>query len=318
MKWNILVGSLMLGASLCAPSFGGGLLDRMLGLRGAGCDSACCDTGCAAAPSCGCELSACGSAAPSCGCEMSACGNGIGGCGLFGRLRGPSCGCEIAACDPCASAAPSCGCEINACGPGRSGCGLFGGLRGPSCGCEIAACDPCASAAPSCGCEMACGSCGPTRRRPFLELIGRIEARKRAVLGGLFNHSAGCDTGCCAAPSCGCEMAAPSCGCEIAAPSCGCGNAAPSCGCEVVSSCGGCDSGCAPRAGLLSRLFQRRHSLCGGCDAGCDSGCTSCGSAVSAPAVHGDAAPMPPAPVVDPSAYMQTNRRVVQATSFVR
>jgi hypothetical protein len=27
---------------------------------------------------------------------------------------------------------------------------------------------------------------------------------------------------------------------------------------------------------------------------------------------------MPPAPVVDPSAYLQSNRRVIQATSYVR
>jgi hypothetical protein len=196
---------------------------------------------------------------------MNACGPGRSGCGLFGRLRGPSCGCEIAACDPCCSAAPSCGCEI----------------------------------APSCGCESACGSCCQPRRRPFLELIGRMECHRRSMVSRLTSHRACCDTGCGAAPSCGCEIAAPS------------------CGCEVVSSCGGCDCGCAPRAGLLSRLFQRRHA---GCDVCCDSGCTSCGNGfpVAAPAVNGDAAPMPPAPVVDPSAYLQSNRRVVQATSFVR
>lgn len=205
MKLNMIIGSLVLGATLSTPSFGGGLLDRMLGLKGSGCDSACCDTGCSADPTCGCEI-----ADPSCGCE-SACG---GGCASACE---PTCGCE-SACDPCGAA--------------------------PTCGCEIAACDPC-GAAPSCGCEIAA-----------------------------------CDSGC---------------------------------GCGSKKKCGG----------LLSKLFKKRGNSC--CDAiACDSGCASapcgCSSAapVAAPAVNGEAAPMPPAPVVDPSAYLQSNRRVIQATGYVR
>lgn len=278
MKWNMLVGSLLLGVSLSTPSFGGGLLDRMLGLGGCGCDSACCDTGCAAAPSCGCEVNACD----------PCCGPGKGG--LLSRLRGPSCGCEVNACDPCGSAAPSCGCEMSNCG---KGCGLFSRLRGPSCGCEVNACDPCCNAAPSCGCEVACGSCCQPRRRPLLELVGRIEANKRALIHRLMHRGNCCDSGCGAAPSCGCEIAAS---------------------CDPC-----CDSGCGPRSGLLSRLFHRRSACC---DTGCCdsfSSCSSCSSCNgSAPAAHGDAAPAPPAPVVDPSAYQNNNRRVVQATSYVR
>lgn len=172
MKWNMLIGSLMLGASLCTPSFGGGLLDRLLGLKGSGCDSSCCDSGAAAAPSCGCEINAC---------------------------------------DPCA----------------KKGCGLLSKLKGPSCGCEINACDPC-----------------------------------------------------------------------------------------------GCDSGCGKKKGLLSKLFAKKACCDTGCDTGCTSGCSSCGgSATPAPApapAAASAAPMPPAPVVDPSAYLNSNRRVIQATSYVR
>ncbi len=272
MKLNMLIGSLLLGASLCTPSFGGGLLDRMLGLKGSGCDSACCDTGCAVDPSCGCELSACGG-----GCE-------------------PSCGVEIA-CDPCGA--------------------------GPTCGCEIATCDPCA-AAPSCGCEIACDPCCKARRKPLQELLGRLQCKKNALVSRLHARKACCDTGCGAAPTCGCEIAAcdpcaaPTCGCEIAA--CDPCAAAPSCGCEVVACdpCG-CDSVCGKKCGgLLSKLFQRRNKGC--CDSGCDVAVScGCGSApVAAPAVSGDAAPMPPAPVVDPSAYLQSNRRVIQATSYVR
>jgi hypothetical protein len=272
MKWNIVVGSLVLGASLCTPSFAG-LLDHMLGLRGAGCDSTCCDTGCGAGPSCGCE-SACG---PACGV-------------------GPSCGCE------------------SACGPA---CGA-----GPSCGCE-SACGPACGAAPSCGCETACapacdtGCCQP-RRRPLHELLCAAKQKKDHLLHRLHHRNNCCDTGCASAcePTC---AAVPSCGCESACGA-GCG-AAPTCGCEVAAPC--CDSGCGGHHhGLLHRLFKhRRNNAC--CDTACDacgvaSSCSSCGGGVAAPAASGDAAPMPPAPVVDPSAYLQSNRRVIQATSYVR
>lgn len=293
MKLNLLIGSLMLGASLCTPSFGAGLLDHMLGLRGSGCDSACCDTGSSADPSCGCELSNCGAGCePTCGVEIAACGDACGngsghGSRLGGRLlghhhAGPNCGCEISACDPC-GAAPSCGCEMAA---------------GP------------------CGCDTGCGK---QHRKPLRELLGRLCHHKNALLSHVGHRRNACDAGCAAA----CE---PSCGCEMGA----CG-AAPSCGCEI-SDCGpaACDSGHGAKrcGGLLSRLFHRKNNAC---DSGCDSygalasGCNSCGGSVApssapiaAPAFQGDDAPMPPAPVVDPSAYLQSNRRVIQATSYVR
>jgi hypothetical protein len=293
MKWNILVGSLVLGASLCTPSFGGGLLDRMLGMKGSGCDSACCDTGCSADPSCGCEMS---------------CGDGC---------CEPSCGCEIACGSGCCE--PSCGCET-ACG---------NGCCEPSCGCETA----CGGGVPSCGCEVACGcdsGCKKPRRRPLMELFAKMECKKNQLFAGLHKSSCdscceptcGCETACgngCCEPTCGCEtnLCDPSCGCETACGDACCG-AVPSCGCEVAC----CDSGCGKKkscGGLLSKLFKKKSNCCDAlaCDA---CGCASaCGSApVAAPVVHGDAAPMPPAPVVDPSAYLQSNRRVIQASSYIR
>jgi hypothetical protein len=268
MKWNILVGSMVLGVSLAGQSFGAGLLDRMLGGHGSGCASSCCDTSV-------CE--------PSCGCEMAAC------------EVAPSCGCEIAACGP--SAGPSCGCEMAAC------------EAAPSCGCEIAACDPCASA-----CDTGCGH-------------GR--KKHRGLLARLFDcHK---KDNCCAAPSCGCEVAA----CEPCAPSCGCEmaacEAAPSCGCEIAACdpcASACDSGCGlghgkgrKHGGLLARLFHHK-------DRGCDA-CDACGMTVAAPCsscnggsynggsynVAPQAAPAAPAPVVDPSAYLNSKRRVIQASS---
>jgi hypothetical protein len=271
MKWNMLVGSLVLGASLCTPSFAGhGLLDRLLSLKGSGCDSTCCDTNaCSADPSCGVEAAGC-AADPSCGVEAPCLGR-------LGRGAGPSCG-------------------VEACGP-----------SGPSCGVE--ACGP------SCGVEAAC--CKP-RRRPLHELLQAAHCRAHNMKNRLHNlvhcHD-NCDTGCAAAcePSCG--VADPSCGVEAACDPCagqGCG---PSCGVETACDpCAGRGHGCGNHKGLLSRIFKHRNS----CDDGCCDAISSCGCAAPAAPAIGGSAPTPPAPVVDPSAYLQSNRRVIQPTSFVR
>ena len=235
MKWNILVGSMVLGASLCGQSFGGDLLHRLMGGHGCGAASSCCDTT-VADPSCGAEI-----AAP--------CGNGCG--------QGPTCGAEIAApaCDPCAAAA------------------------GPSCGVEV--------------------GCGPVCRTPVLDKLKGLKCKLHNAKANIGAHikgklaalkARGCDSGC--GPTCGAEIAA----CDpCAAPA--------------------CDSGCGlgkRHAGLLSKIFKHK----GGCDSiACDAapaGCSSCGSSpAAAPAAPAAA----PAPVVDPHAYMNTNRRVIQASS---
>ncbi len=301
MKWNMIVGSLVLGASLCGQSFGIDLLSRMLGGRGSGCDTSCCDTAIAD---------------PSCGCEMApGCDNGCGGRKL-GLFKGPSCGCEApVACNTGCAAAPSCGCET--------------------------ACEP------SCGAEVAC--CKPAKK-PLQNLLKRVRCSlpKLSIERTCTTPCAapscdnGCNNGCApAAPSCGCESpcnsgcaaAAPSCGCESPCNS-GCAAAAPSCGCE--SPCGAVADPCCKkglrislslsRPNLLGKLFKR-NACCDsiGCDSctaapACGGGCSSCGSSstpVSAPSASGDVAPAPPAPVVDPSAYLNSKRRVIQ-TSFVR
>jgi hypothetical protein len=266
MKWNILVGSMVLGASLCGQSFGGDLLHRLLGGNGCGARSSCCDT----------------------------------------TVSDPSCGAEIAACDPCGKG-PSCGAEIAACG------------SGPSCGAEIAC-----NAAPSCGAETACGNpCGTPVyvRTPVLDklkgLKGKLVVWKNNLHARLASH--GCDNGCSdpCGPSCGAETACgPSCGAEIAG--CGSCNAAPSCGAEIACNdpCGtpACDSGCGlgkRHGGLLGKLFSHKRGCDdGACDACPTAGCSSC-NGTAAPA----AAPATPAPAADPHAYMNTNRRVIQASS---
>jgi len=192
MKWNILVGSLVLGASLCTPSFAGGLLDRMLGLKGSGCDSTCCDTGKAAGPSCGVE-NACG----------PACGNGCG--------AGPTCGVENAC-----GAGPSCGIE-NACGAGPS-CGIENACgAGPSCGVENACCKPRRKPL----LELLCAA-----KNKKDCLLANLKSRKASC----DSCAPACEPACGVEPSCGCEAnkgcaaAAPSCGCEtVASCDSGCG-----------------------------------------------------------------------------------------------
>src|SRR4030042_1402373 len=93
MKWNMVVGALVVSVGLCSQSFGFELLDRMLGLNDCGCNSCCqkapswgCDKGCepawAAAPSSGVAAEpACAAAAPSCAAEPSCgCASACGSC----------------------------------------------------------------------------------------------------------------------------------------------------------------------------------------------------------------------------------------------
>jgi hypothetical protein len=246
MNRSILIATLMLGTTLCSQSFGFDLLDRMLGLRGAGCDTACCETvACHADPACGVDLAGCCPADPACGIEAAGC---------------------------CPTAGPACGADLGCCAPAHHRGGgllprLFGHLHGRS-HCDAVGAGCCEVAAPCCPTEPVCGC----------ETVGHGHGR------GLGHHL---------------------------------GLGGPACGCETVAA--GCDSHCGHhgrRPGLLSRLFG--HHRASACDVGCDVA-AGCGCGVSAGQIHGDAAPMPPAPVVDPSASRHTQRRVIPASSsYVR
>jgi hypothetical protein len=252
--------------------------------------------------------------------SASLCGQSFGGELLHRLLGGHGVGASSSCCDT-TIADPSCGAEI------ASGCGA-----GPTCGAEIAApaCDPCAgSAAPSCGVETACAPI--VCRTPILDKLKGLKCKLHNAKASLHAklaakhaawaaaHAPTCGVETCG-PTCGAEIASgcgagPTCGAEIAAPACGLG--APSCGaeisaCDPCAAAPGCDGirgfGLKKHGGLLSKLFKHKS----GCDVACDAapaGCSSCGSApVAAPA-------MAPAPVVDPHAYLNTNRRVIQASS---
>lgn len=171
MKFNILLGSLVMGLALCSQSFGFELLDNLLGVGGG---SGCCEKGhtkascctaaaeptCAAAePTCAAAEPTCAAAAdPSCGCE-SACKPKCCRQPLFNfhRCCKPKCASACDSCtkeatcaaEPTCGAEPACGCEAKPCC--KKKCCLLDRIFAcnkrcckPKCGCE---------AAPSCGCE---------------------------------------------------------------------------------------------------------------------------------------------------------------------
>jgi hypothetical protein len=184
MKWNSVLGSMVVALGLCAQSFGFDLLDRMLGANGYGCQTSCCT---AVAPSCAapsCAAPTCAAAAPTC-------------------AAGPTCAAE-----------PSCGAVSSGCCQKRC-CGLhLGGWLGHhrcckpvmSCGAPACAAPTCA-AAPACGAEPSCGAapaCGSCHRQCF---VHRLFACKHRCCNSGCN--AGCASPACAAPTCGAE---PACG----------------------------------------------------------------------------------------------------------
>lgn len=294
MKRTILTLTMVLASSVCSHSYGFDLLDRMLGMKGSGTSGSCCEAPCddniCCEPACGAESTGCGltSCEPACGCESK-----HGSClkGLFNHGNN-ECGCESACETPCE---PACGCESKhgSClkgllNHGKNGCE-------PACGCESSLCGE-----TSCGCETACVA------DPCCDSQGC--GSKKACCGGLlsklFNKKG---HGCCDSDPC-----------EVA------------CGCETVCEAPACDS-CGhgkKKCGLLSKMFGKLNcckdkSNC--CDAGCDSYASSdcgCGSTstvpyaapVQAPAVQQNDA-VPPAPIVDPSASISRNRRVIQASA---
>lgn len=230
MKIKSTLIALAASLAVCSQSFGGDLLDRMLGMGGCGCETSCCDAP-VAGPGCGSDMA------------LAACDTGCDPCSrpklidfrfkinwqalpkpsFNFRNRGCNTGCNTGCdtgCDSgCASAvvvAPTCG--SNNVLPvmssiGDCGCGS---AAAPSCGTDVAS---------SCGCEApAVDACAPSCNllSRLRGLRGRIAARPRlfARCGG------GCDTVC--DSGCGSSVAAPACGSDMPAAGCnGCGSATP-------------------------------------------------------------------------------------------
>lgn len=250
----------------------------MLGMKGSGNASACCEAPCDNSvfcePACGSESIGCGltSCEPACGCEST-----HGSCltGLFDHGRN-ECGCDTVCEVPCE---PTCGCESK---HGSCLTGLFDHGKNhcePACGCETVYAEPCCDSQ-GCGIKKNCGG----------GLLSKLFHKK--------NHGC-CDTNPCEV-ACGCETI-----CETPACDSHCGGKKK---CSLLSKMFGklkckksncCDAGCDTYT-----------------SAGCGCGAPAAvpyAAPVEAPAVHSDT--MPPAPIVDPSASISQTRRVIQASA---
>ena len=239
MKWNVFLGTLVLGVGLSAQSFGFELLDRMLGVGGCGCEPRATKCGCD--PKCGVD--------PKCGCEPK---------GRTQKGGDPKCGA-----DP-------------------KGCTQKGG--DPKCGAD-----------PKGGCDSKEAKC----RTPLLR------CRQPLLLWG-------------AKDGCTQKGGDPKCGADPKA--CTQKGGDPKCG---ATQKGCCEGRPLPRLGsLLDRLFtcNRCGARATGCaDKGCWDGCED-GKGKTTKADKADGkkdGPMPPAPVVDPSAYM-SSYKVIPASRIVR
>ena len=227
MKWNVVLGSLVLAMGVCTQGFSGGLLDRMLGASGC-CSSSCCEATCGAASACcddGCDP----------GCGVASCDDCCNGCDS-GCCDG---GCDSGCCEPTCGAASSCGCSKKKCRGGLlsrlfsckksnccssccseptcgvadccdngcdSGC-CDGGCCDNGCdsgccdnGCDSGCCEPTCGAASSCGCSKKC-------RGGLLAKLFSGKKKSCCSTNGCeptCGAAGCCDGGCSAAPTCGC------------------------------------------------------------------------------------------------------------------
>ena len=196
------------------------------------------------------------------------------------------------------------GCTSNCCEPA---CGCDDDCD-PGCGCDNGCDDGCD---PACGCDNGCddgcsGSACGKKRMSLLERLGCQLSHSNSCC----EPACGCDDDC--DPACGCDNGCDN-GCD---PACGCDNGCDN-GCDD-----GCDGGCCGSkkhgcGGLLDRIFAHKPRCCK--KSCCDDGCSGCAAAPysgeEAAPEAADAAPMPPAPVVDPSAFVPGQQRVLRVSS---
>lgn len=175
---------------------------------------------------------------------------------------------------------------------------------GASC-CETNCCEP------SCcdsGCGDCCDPCGSC-----CEPVWQPKCCRRGadLFRNLFSHHGCCDSGC---------------GCESSCCDSGCGSCCESSCCD--SGCGSCGHGCGKKACLLDALFGGckksccQSSCCDSCQTGCcshggyEGGYHEGGAPTAAPS--DESAPVPPAPMADPSARRQSHRRIQNASRVIR
>jgi hypothetical protein len=203
MRWNMVLGALVISACLSTQSYGFELLDRMLGGRDCGCQPTACEPACAEATPCG----ECNQCCPK-RCDLFAGLKGLFDCKRCGKSR---CACE-SACEPaCAAPAacePACEPACNTCAPCKKRCWkpLFCKPCKSAC---APACEPACAAPAACepACEPACNTCAPCKKRCKLDLLGLFRCKK----------SCGCST-CDTCDTCGASEAGCGCGGQGAAP----------------------------------------------------------------------------------------------------
>jgi len=198
MRWRMVLGALVVSASMCSQSFGLELLDRLLGLDN--CCGGCGSCAQCAEPACApCQAARACAPEPAC-CEPEPCCDPCGRrCDLFSGLRDlfkcnrcgrNSCGCEPA-CEPaCETCKPAC---EPACAPSCEPSCRPRGLRllRPAC---RTACQP--SCEPAC--EPACNPCARSCRRGLrlrdLDILGLFSCNCRSCCDPC-GQSAGCGCG---------------------------------------------------------------------------------------------------------------------------
>ena len=226
------------------------------------------------------------------------------------------------------------------CTPGYSFELLDRMLGNCGCGCETSCCETkCRSRCDrGCGCQKSC--CAPTCTKaatPYqapscTKAAAPYQEPTCATKAASPYQAPACGQEPCQKGGCGCQDRCHR-GCFLDRLF-SCNKCCPNT-CHVDRCNKGCDRGCRDKCdrgcgGCGLNLF----SGWGGCGCrdkcGCQPTCTKAASPYQAPScgcdfggkagvVGGDVAPMPPAPVVDPSAFIPTQRRVVQASnSLVR
>jgi hypothetical protein len=321
MKWNVLLGTLVLAFGLCAQSYGFDLLDRMLG-KGSGC----CDP-CAVQKSDGCK-----GASQKDGCCQK---NGNGACQKDGKdgccQKDGNGACQKNGKDGCCQKDGNGACQKDGkdgcCqkdGNGKDGCcqkdgkgatqkgktccqrGILGALIKPRCPVD------CGKGGKGCGATQKDGCCQKdgNGKDGCCQKNGNGACQKdgkgaKCGGGGLLDQLFGCNR-------CAAKGGKGGCG---AAQKDGCcqkdGNGKD--GCCQKDPCGSKGGKGVVRGGLLDHLF--------GCNRCCGKGGKGSDMdpepAKADPKDKTDKAPMPPAPVVDPSAFLNS-RRVVPVTYVVR
>jgi len=246
-------------------------------------------------------------------------GLNCGGCGTCKACDAPApCGPAVKAC------APEPACSQPACNPCAKRCDLFKGLR------DMFACRRCGKV--NCACEPAPKACEPACARPAFVKPCEPACAKPACVKP-------CDP-VCAKPACvkPCDpvCAKPACEkpCRVQRrPACPKPCAKPACAQPA------CDKGCSPEGcrcgrhlghGLVINALNKLLTCEKKCGDGCGTGCAiGCGGAPAAPAAPAaapappakpasdEAAPLPIAPTVDPSASLMRPRTIYQASRIV-